>query len=246
MPSATKNKWLKYRFLKKFKPIAPYVPETRPMSERDFWELMRKYKHVIIKPVWGSRGRGVIQISSLGDHRYELHFENIRTTIKGRKNTFRYIRRKIGSIRYMVQRRISRPTIKGRPFDMRVIVQRRKKSPVWTVTGKVIKVAGKGYIVSNNSRSNGTLLEFNSGIRKSSIKHLSHHKIESRINRIALLSTKRLNVFFPGHRMYGFDMGPDRKGHIWIIEANLFPSRSHFLKLKDKTMYHRITAFKKG
>jgi hypothetical protein len=245
MASASKNKWLKYRFLKNSKQLAPHIPETRPMSENALWNLIAKYGHVIIKPVWGSRGRGVMQISSIGDDIYALHYENIRIFIEGKENTYYYIKRKIGSTRYMVQRRVSRPTIDGRPFDMRVIVQRRKKSPLWTVTAKVIKVAGKGYIVSNNTRSQGMLLKFRPGIRKSSINHLSYQKLKSKIYRIALLSTKRLSTFFPGHRIYGFDIGPDENGHVWIIEANLFPSRSHFLKLKDKTMYHRITAFKK-
>lgn len=246
MRSAEKNKWLKHRYLQNFAPLAPHIPETRPMSKNAFWNLIGKYGHVMIKPVWGSRGRGVIQISSIGNNKYRLHFENIRIIIQGKENTYRYIKGKIGSASYMVQRRISRPTINGCPFDMRVIVQRRKKSPLWIVTAKVIKVAGRGYIVSNNTRSKGELLKFEPGIRKSSINYLPHHTLESEINRIALLSTRRLSTLFAGHRIYGMDMGLDQKGHIWIIEANLFPSRSHFRKLQDKTMYHRITAFKKG
>jgi hypothetical protein len=144
----------------------------------------------------------------------------------------------------MVQRRISRPTINGRPFDLRVIIQRRSGSNIWTVTAKVAKVAGKGYIVSNNTRSKGVLLPVLTAFQRSTIKHLSPQALLSNIDRIALLSTQRLATYFTDHRIYGLDIGLDENGSVWIIEANLYPSLSHFLKLEDKTMYHRITAYK--
>lgn len=246
MSSPTKDKWFKYLLLKKHASLARYVPETRILDGYTFSKLISKYGHVIVKPVWGSRGRGIIQVSWVGRHKYVVHYENLKITIRGRTNTYRYIRRKIGNSSYMVQRRITRPTIHKRPFDMRVIIQRRINSSVWVVTGKVIKVAGKGYIVSNNTRSKGTLFTFKSGIKQSSVRHLSASALESHINRISIRSAKRLSAFFSGHRIYGLDIGIDRKGRIGIIEANLYPARSHFRKLKDKTMYRRITDYKNG
>jgi hypothetical protein len=244
--SVTRNKWFKYRFLKKSEEIAPHLPETRIMTKKAFWDLIAKYRHVIVKPVGGSRGQGVIQVSSIGNNKFALHFENIRHKIQGKENTYMYLKRKIGSIRYMVQRRISRPTINSRPFDLRVITQRRRYSDLWFVTATVAKVAGKGYIVSNNTRSRGALLPVLTAFQRSTIKHLSPQTLLSSIERIALLSTKRLATYFKGHRIYGLDMGLDQKGSVWIIEANLYPSTSHFWKLKDKTMYHRIMEYKKG
>ncbi|WP_339275555.1 YheC/YheD family protein [Paenibacillus sp. FSL W8-0426] len=246
MGSVTKNKWLKYLLLKKYGPLAPYVPTTKRMSRHSFWALLRKYRHVIVKPVWGSRGRGVIQVSYLGNDKFAIHYENVRKVIQGKKNIYRYIRKKIGSADYMVQRRINRPTINKRPFDMRVIVQRKHHSSRWVVTGKVIKVAGKGYIVSNNTRSKGKLLRFRSGIRRSSIRRLSVSGLESKIDGVSILSARRLGAFFPGHRIYGLDIATDQRGHVSIIEANLYPAMSHFRKLKDRRVYRRILSYKRG
>lgn len=246
MGSVTKNKWLKYLFLKRYPPLAPFLPETRKMSPQSFWTLLEKYRHVIVKPVWGSRGRGVIQVSYLGSDMYAIHYENMKTVKRGRTNTYRSIRKKIGSSNYMVQQRITRPTINDRPFDMRVIVQRKKNSPQWRVTGKVIKVAGKGYIVSNNSRSKGKLLNFEQGLQKSSISRLSTAALESRINEVSIRSAMRLGAFFPGHRIYGLDIATDPYGRVSIIEANLYPAMSHFLKLKDVKMYRRILSYKRS
>ena len=70
-------------------------------------------------------------------------------------------------------------------------------------------------------------------------------KLVSELERIALLAVKISDEFFQGHPIYGLDMGIDRNGHIWIIEVNLSPSLSHFFKLQDKTMYHKIKKLRK-
>ncbi|AWB42965.1 hypothetical protein DCC85_01120 [Paenibacillus sp. CAA11] len=246
MRSLTKNKWKKYLFLKNYGPLVPYLPETQRLSGHSFNALLQKYHNVIVKPVWGSRGRGVIQVSYLGHNRYAIHYENVRKVGRGRRNAYRYIRGKIGPAEYMIQRRIHRPTINNRPFDMRVIVQRKQYSSQWVVTAKVVKVAGKGYIVSNNSRSKGQLLKFSTGIRNSSIRHLPINALESQINGVSILTAKRLARFFPGHRIYGLDIATNQHGRVSIIEANLYPSMSHFYKLKDRTVYQRILAYKQG
>ncbi|MFB6367057.1 YheC/YheD family protein [Paenibacillus elgii] len=243
--SATKDKWLKYRFLKNYKRLAPYVPRTKLMSKSALWELISKYRHVILKPVRGSRGRGIIQVSSLGGHTYALHFENIKINIQGKDKTYKFIQKKIGYARYMIQHRIDRPTIGGCPFDMRVILQRKKTSGKWKLTAEIAKVAGRGYVVSNNERSKGRLLPVKTAIRKSTIHPLSSTRLRWKMKRISLRAARRLSNLFPYHRIYGLDVGFDLKGHPWIIEANLYPSMSHFLKLKDRTMYRRIMAYKK-
>ncbi|MFB0844203.1 YheC/YheD family protein [Paenibacillus oleatilyticus] len=244
--SATKDKWLKYWFLKKYKRLAPYVPKTKMMSKSALWKLVSNYRHVILKPVRGSRGRGIIQVSSLGGNTYALHFENVQIKIHGKEHTYKYIQRKIRNTRYMIQRRITRPTIGGCPFDMRVIIQRKEYSSKWKVTAKIAKVAGRGYIVSNNERSKGRLLPVKKAIQKSTIKHLSSQRLQWKMDRVSLRAARRLSVLFPRHRIYGLDVGFDLKGHPWIIEANLYPSMSHFLKVKDRTMYWRIRAYKKS
>lgn len=246
MGTVAKNKWVKYLFMKKNASLVPYLPETRMMSRQTLWNLIEIYRHVMIKPVWGSRGRGVVQVSDLGNDKYSIHYENNKTLKWGKESTYRYIKRIIGSAAYMVQQRITRPTINNRPFDMRVIVQRKKNSSRWVVTGKIIKVAGKGYIVSNNTRSRGQLLRFKPGIQRSSIGHLPVAALESQIDKVSLLSAKRLKAMFPEHRIYGLDIATDQQGRVSIIEANLYPAMSHFLKLKDEVMYRRILYYKRS
>lgn len=226
--------------------MAPHLPKTKLLTSKALRKMMKKYGQVILKPEIGSRGSGVILVSRLENKRYEIHIDKKKKTKRGFSRMYRYIKKLIGSGKYMVQQRVQLAEIRNRPFDIRVMVQRKKSSDSWKVTGKVAKVAGKGYIVTNNERSKGTLLTVESAIQKSSLKHLSEKSILSEIKRVALLSAQRLTDRYPDHRMFGMDMGVDPNGHIWIIEANRLPMTSHFRKLKDQTMYRRIMRYKKG
>nr|WP_275983936.1 YheC/YheD family protein [Paenibacillus hamazuiensis] len=238
------NKWRKYVYMKSFAALAPHLPNTRLMSKDALWQMVGKYGYAIVKPANGSRGRGVIQVAALRNGGYELHYENRKTRVGDFERVYAYIRRIVGSSSYLVQWRVPRATVNGRPFDLRVVVQRRRNSNSWNVTGKLAKVAGKGYIVSNITRSKGRVLPVHAAIRRSTI--IRKQGADARVHRVALLSAHKLGKMYPGHRIFGLDVGLDRSGHVWIIEANLFPSMSHFLKLGDKTMIQRIRAFRNG
>lgn len=246
MTSLRKHKWQKYRILKRSDQLAPHMPKTRMLSKSHFLSFMKKYGNFIAKPVNGSRGFGVFKVSELGNHTCKIHHEANRKTIHGRRKTYKYLKRKIGSRSYMIQRYIPLATVYNRPFDIRVIVQRRKNSSEWNVTGKLAKVAGPGYIVTNLTRSNGTPLHVETALHRSSLRYSSTQSVVSAIEKVALRCAKRLSSYFPGHRIYGLDMGLDRNGHIWIIEANLYPAMSHFRKLGDYSMYRRIQSYKRG
>jgi glutathione synthase/RimK-type ligase-like ATP-grasp enzyme len=239
------NKLGKYMFMKGSMQLAPHLPETKRMTQNTFSDLLAKYGSVIIKPNGGSGGDGVIQVTASRNASYVIHKENKRITLKGKKHTYVSLRKKTGYRNYIVQRWIKLATVKKRPFDVRVIVQRRRNTSEWKVTAEVAKVAGKGYIVTNNTRSKGTLLSIQTGILKSSL-NLSRKSVLSDIHRVALLAAKRLIAYYPRQRIFGLDLGLDRNGHVWIIEANKAPSMSHFLKLKDYEMYNRIMTYKKS
>jgi glutathione synthase/RimK-type ligase-like ATP-grasp enzyme len=239
-----KDKWLKYKFMQGSARLAPFLPETRFLTKTSFVLLLDKYRCVIAKPTGGSRGRGVLQVTALKNGSYEIHIENRITRVHGKDRTYSQIKKSAGPYRYIVQRRIPRALVQGRPFDIRVIVQRKSNSAVWVVTGKVAKVAGSGYIVSNIERSGGTLLPLEQACPTSTIKPEQLIILQANIDRVAVMAAKRLSLLYPGHRIYGLDIGVESTGRVWIIEANLSPSRSHFQMLEDKTMLNRIEEYK--
>jgi hypothetical protein len=231
--------------MRSFDDLKQHIPETHRLTSNDFWNMMAKYGDIIVKPIDSSRGAGVIRITPTKQHAYTIHLENHTKTIKRKVDAYHYVRMIAKSRNQIVQQRVPLVTVNGHPFDIRVIVQRKSKFDPWEVTGKVTKVAGKGYIVTNQERSKGMVLPVETAIQKSSLKDHSPVSLMAEIDRVAILSASRMGnlELYSRQPIFGLDMGLDKNGHVWIIEANLNPMFSHFRKLKDLTMYNRIVNY---
>jgi len=238
------NKLGKYRRMKKWSRLAPHLPETNWLYEWQLSKFLGKYGDIIVKPNGGSRGRNVIRVFSSGNGRYTIHHEKKQISLLGLSNAIQDVMRRVGSEDYIVQRRIPLATVNQRPFDVRIIVQRDVQSNKWSVTGKLAKLAGKGYIVTNLTRSNGRPLTVSNAIERSTIETSFKKGLVSKLNAIAVNSARCMRSLYPKHRIYGLDLGIDNKGFIWIIEVNLKPSMSHFRKLGDKEAIRRIVDYK--
>lgn len=238
MRRKSKSKWSKYNLMLQDKELVAHLPETQLFTEDMLWQFLDKYNQVIVKPSRGSKGFGVIQVTSLGNDQYEIHAENSKKTIKGRKETYEYL---IGQCfkkkRYIVQQKIALATINGCPIDLRVMVQRKKGSLEWVVTGKLVKVANRGFIVTNLAKA---ILSVEQAFPMSSIKDYSLDSLVTKIDQISIKTSEELMKSFPNQRTIGYDIGMDQNGKIWIIEANFSPMLSLFRRLEDREMYRRI------
>ncbi|SHF39486.1 YheC/D like ATP-grasp [Seinonella peptonophila] len=246
MNRASEDKFTKYRFLSQSPALLPHLPETHLFNQHTFAYMLHKYQQIIVKPIGKGGGFGVIQISAQGDNQYKVHIENKTRIIQGLSDTYHYVKHLTGPLRYLIQRRIPLAQINNRPFDIRVIVQRKKRSHVWKVTGTAAKVAGKGFIVTNNTRSKGTLLPLSVAIQRAISQRTIHENPIGNIKQTSIKIVSRLSRLYPPHRIYGLDIGLDHHGRIFLIEANKYPSMSHFIKLKDYSTYRRIQSIKQG
>ncbi len=251
------SKWETFKVLKEDKWINSFVPETRLMTEENLWELLAKYGTVILKPAAGSAGRGIINISSEGNGRFMVQVKLTKQVVT-RDDLFSCLTQeilkgfaqyidsgevnKILSETYIVQHRIPLTEIDHRPFDIRVMVQRKSDSP-WKVTGKLAKLANSGYAITNVNLG-ATILPIETAIQRSSLKHLSQQTLLSQLDQVALRAAERLQYQNPSIRVIGFDMCFDTQGKVWIIEANKSPHDNIFLQLEDKTMYETIQNYK--
>lgn len=244
MSEPGRGKLSKHRIMRLSSAVSQALPETHMMSLGAFWQMLGKYGKVIVKPSGSYGGRGVIQIIHNGKGKYEVHFENVVRHFNGKPALGSFIRGRALS-GCIVQRRIALARVDGRPFDMRVMIQRKNLGAAWTVTGKLAKVAGKGFIVTNIKRSHGRVITVESAIARAKLS-ASKASLLGKIDSIALQTANHLGQHYRGLRTIGLDMGIDRSGKVWIIEANFFPMLSLFNYLRDKTMYRRIRAYKKA
>ena len=238
----SESKLTKYYVLRASSTLSGALPRTRLFSKRALYDFLDRYSKVIAKPAAGSGGAGVILVTGLGRSKYRIQRGAKRKTKHSKKSTYKYLRKKINS-RYLVQRGISLARVSGSLFDVRVMVQRKSGQP-WVVTGMLAKVAGRGYIITNIKRSGGKVLPLSTALHRSNIRGASPAAVIARMRQVALLAAQRLSRYYTSQRVFGLDMGVDAKGRVWIIEANLRPDISLFLKLADKSMYRTIVAYR--
>lgn len=244
------SKIKKFRILAESGRIRPHLPDTRPFSREALDSFLDRYRRVVVKPTGGSGGQGVLFVTKKSDG-YRLRSGTKTKTVSRRETLHDLLHERTAGRRHLVQRRIRLARVAGRPFDVRVMVQRRRKKTRWKVTAKLVRIAGRGWLITNTARSGGRVATFAGAVRRSDIRGADLpeggiRRLERRIDRLCLRAARRLGRRCRKLRIVGFDIGVDRGGKPWIIEANFRPSKKLFKRLKDKTMYRRIMRYFRG
>lgn len=213
------------------------------MSKKHFESMLSQFRKIMVKPSRGWGGQGVMMVERTSGG-IDVRYDNHKKTGLSKKKAYSLVMRKLGKSSAIVQQYIPLARTSGRPFDLRVMVQRKSlKSSKWKITGKLAKAAGKGYFITNVRRSRGRVMSASSAIRKSNIPHLSVKRILKEVDQISLKSAKLFSKHYKIDTV-GMDIGIDRNGKVWIIEGNFTPALTLFKKL-DKKTYRYIVNFKK-
>ena len=191
----------------------------RKFSAESLRSMLKRYRFVVIKPLVGTGGLGVIKIERLPHGRYRYHDANTQRTV----GSFSTLVRRLNRIRkrreYMVQQGIELVTIQGRPIDYRVKLVKKGKG--WAITAVVGRLARAGKFVTNLCRG-GDMLGGYAALRRSFSQRTARMK-KATMQGVARTSTQLLEERYPGIGQLGFDFGVDRQGRIWIFEVNTRP-----------------------
>jgi hypothetical protein len=235
------SKWGKYKIMRNFRSARGYLPETHWLKEERLWHMLSRYGAVVVKPSGGYGGQGVCMVTALGGDTYEVQTGRKKSTVTGKQAVYSKVRKYAGKDS-IIQKRISLSRVGGRPFDLRVMVQRKRGSSSWMVTGELAKVAGKGYLITNTNLSKGYVTTADRALSHALTRE-SAERARRRIHKAAKAAACSLDGAFPKQRVMGIDMGVEASGRVWIIEANFKPALSLFRKLKDKSMLRRILSY---
>lgn len=212
------NKWLKTEALLSDSRIVNHIPETRIYNRSNLHQMLDLYGSVVIKPIIGSGGSGVIKVTKEGStYQYEYYqklqsFEEFDSMFL----SLSAVKRKRA---YLIQRGIQLATIEGRPIDYRVKVV--KSNNRWGVRAIVGRLAREGLFVTNLCKG-GTLLPSVQGISQS-LPDSNVSTVKRELRKLTNICIKILEWRYPGIDQLGFDYGIDRSGHIWIFEVNTRP-----------------------
>ncbi|WP_459076932.1 YheC/YheD family protein [Cohnella rhizosphaerae] len=137
------SKWLKTTALMTNGYVARHIPPTRIYSTGNLKTMLHRFGMVVLKPVRGAGGNGVIKATRVG-RGYQLHS---RSSVRY-FGTFAGLCGQIGRLKgrraYLIQRGIRLATIAGRPIDYRV--KHVKTDAGWQIRAMVGRVARRGAV----------------------------------------------------------------------------------------------------
>ena len=210
----------------------PHLPETIPATAANIRYMMKRHAALIVKPNRGSVGKGIMKLQSGGGGKWALLYPSV---IGGKKRwkraVFRTVlpvvlRKALRRTSYIAQQCLPLATFNGRPFDVRVSVQRGRDG-MWHVTGMVAKAAAKGRFLTNVAqggkvyRLERMLLEYPA---------LNAQAVERDFTAFALRIANHLCMHLPELADIGLDVGMSTQGKPLFIECNCKDQRYSFLE----------------
>lgn len=212
------NKWLKTEALLGNESVAAHIPQTRMYSSEALRQMLHKFGMVVIKPIRGGGGYGVIKVTYSGG---VYSFTNMfrRVSFASYDAMFRALNRAKVRRSYIIQQGIHLASIGGRPIDYRVKVV--KQNGNWVYRAMVGRLARPGLFVTNLCKG-GILLTARAGLSRSLSRGVAKRKRQEMRN----LTNTCIGIMessFPGIEQLGFDYGIDVNGRVWIFEVNTRP-----------------------
>ncbi|WP_375143084.1 YheC/YheD family protein [Paenibacillus sp. D2_2] len=217
-----------------------HIPVTHWYHAATLTKMLKTNPVLYIKPDKGSQGTGIIRIKRINNFESLISFKSSSQKYPNTRIAFEVAKRMQRGKRYIIQQGIPLATYRKKPFDLRIVLQ--KPSNRWLLTWMSAKVA---------PRSNSIVTNVAKGARDAKIEQvlrgadqgLNVPSVMKELSGVSYKIARKLGSRFP-LRIVGLDMGIDKKGKVWFIEANTNPS-FHGLNKFDPVQYRRYLRAKK-
>jgi hypothetical protein len=223
------NKLDVYERLQNEESISRYLPETHSFSSFSIIErMLSDYGHVFLKPINGSLGLGIHQIiydKKEGNYycRYRDRDENRLRKYNSLESLMRNVFAGRNLSRMLVQQGIHLLRHGQRPIDFRIHTNKDENGE-WKITATAAKIAGPGS-VTTHVKSGGVIKTLDEVFEAADEKEEALKKLTAAALKISKALERNMEGIIGE---IGFDFGLDRKGNVWLFEANSKPGRSIF------------------
>lgn len=235
------NKWMLYQFLSRSEELSRLVPATGRWDVADPpVNILKKFPTIYLKPVEGLAGDGMIRISS-NSSGYEVVLQTLkakdRFAATDTADLVKLLQRVAGTRPYVWQQGIPLATFRGRPFDLRILLQ-KGGSGKWGVTGIGIRAAGPEAIsthvpMGGSIENKETVLTAVFGSRR--------QEITRRIKETALKIARHIERSQEGRvGEMSIDMGIEKSGRLWFFEANAKPMKFDEPDIRERSLKRLI------
>ncbi|MDR4947835.1 YheC/YheD family endospore coat-associated protein [Neobacillus cucumis] len=214
------NKMSVYNRISRAKKFRQYlIPFHKLTDIQTFLNMIHQYKKVIIKPMSGHQGSGVVLIEKNGTNRYKMNDAEVITSFN-EKQVLDWISQKIQDEDYLVQQFITSQTKSGHVFDFRLHVQKDGKGK-WVITSIYPRIGRLGTITSNmGSGGYSTYLDI---FLKQEFGE-SWYDIQRYLEEFAIKFSNHFDSLYEDELdELGIDVGIDENQKLWIFEVNWRP-----------------------
>ncbi len=182
-----------------------------------FFDMIKRYEKVILKPLTGHQGIGVVFIEKDGVDHYKINDARVISSING-KQLLDLISHKIQEQDYLVQQFISSQTKSGQVFNFRLHVQKNGEGK-WVITSIYPRIGLLGSITSNLG-SYSTYLDI---FLKTEFGD-SWYDVKRDLEQFAISFSNHFDTLYDSELdELGIDVGMDAKQKLWIFEVNWRP-----------------------
>ncbi|UUZ81006.1 YheC/YheD family protein [Paenibacillus sp. P26] len=239
-------KWRAMKLFEGSEQVNKWSPETFIYSPSRLGKMMEKYPIVYVKPGNGTGGHSVAKIKRLEDGYLVQGRTRSGKIIKQKLDSAETVRRRLNQwvrsqqIRtgnFMVQQGLNLEPLPGRIIDARILIQKNGKGQ-WVITGKALRVGGKNSPTTNLLYGDGKALHFGSFLRER-FGPKKAEQIEQECHQLAYRLMEVIEKRFGSMMEFGLDVGIDKKGDVWLIEANPKPAHDTFIKSKEPDVYRK-------
>ncbi len=221
------DKWDVHQALQNDPRARRYLPRTDKLNSiQQLGRWLRSYHTVYVKPTRGSLGLGVTKVSR-APHGYRYQRVGKRGRYIGLADSLAKLERRLhfSGRRMIVQQGLHLARYGGRPYDIRVMVQKTPRGR-WVCTNMTARVASSAGSAVSNVATGGAMVPARKAIAHS--LRMNSRKGARRVGRgsrlIARALEEQLGMEFGE---FGVDMAFDTRGRLWLIEVNAKPGREN-------------------
>ncbi|CAM3874575.1 YheC/YheD family protein [Alicyclobacillus pomorum] len=211
-----------YERLYKAGAFRQYLIPTRELEnvKDDLSSFIDKHDKVVLKPLWGAQGHGIIVIERLGVNRFQIVENNDETTNCTFDDMLELVQEKYLQEPVLVQKYITCMTRSGQPYDFRIHVQ-KDGTGRWVITSVYYRIACFGNITSNLS-SGGYTGHLGTFLRNEFEEEA--YNMQCYLEQFGLQLAAHLDeVYDECFDELGIDVGIDSMRKAWIYEVNWKP-----------------------
>ncbi len=237
-----KSKWIKTKWLLKSENKRKYIPQTLLFSRSSLNSMLSQYSTVYFKPTGGTGGFNIIRIKKQ-ENGYSIQHNSVKTRYSTLDALYKQLKKRAKDRSYLLQKGIKLAVTNGKPFDIRVMVQKSNKGS-WKSTALFTKI-GKPNKVATNYHQGGKLGYFQQTLSGAGFSKTSIERKEAELRELGVSVGRLFDRRKAGFRELGLDVALDKSGRAWILEVNTRPQFYPLRHIGDKGMYPRILSYAK-